>query len=96
MYILARNFCDMTNLWTSAEHALGYLTKVDKIPHRTEGEAVLLEEVPKTVKPILDLGTGDEPLLELLKIEPPSVKCVALDFSPLVSRMWTVIGSGWN
>lgn len=72
----------MTNLWTSAEHALGYLAKADKIPHRTEGEAVLLEEVPKTVKRILDLGTGDGRLLALLKIERPSVECIAVDFSP--------------
>ena len=72
----------MTNLWTSAEHALGYLAQADNIPHRTEGEAVLLEEVPKTVKRILDLGTGDGRLLALLKIERPTVPCVALDFSP--------------
>ncbi len=72
----------MTNLWTSAEHALGYLAKADKVPHRAEGEAVLLEEVPKTVKRILDLGTGDGRLLALLKIERPSAECVAMDFSP--------------
>ena len=72
----------MTNLWTSAEHALNYLARADRIPHRTEGEAVLLEEVPKTVKRILDLGTGDGRLLGLLKIERPSVECVAVDFSP--------------
>ncbi|MGB3656026.1 MAG: class I SAM-dependent methyltransferase [Rivularia sp. (in: cyanobacteria)] len=72
----------MTNLWTSAEHALGYLAQADNIPHRTEGEAVLLEEVPKTVKRILDLGTGDGRLLALLKIERPTVPCVAVDFSP--------------
>jgi tRNA (cmo5U34)-methyltransferase len=35
------------NLWTSSEHALQYLGKADKIPHRTEGEAVLLAQVPK-------------------------------------------------
>ena len=52
----------MANLWTSAEHALSYLAQVDNIPHRTEGESALLEEVPKTVKRILDLGTGDETL----------------------------------
>ncbi|MEM7712210.1 MAG: class I SAM-dependent methyltransferase [Cyanobacteria bacterium P01_A01_bin.68] len=72
----------MANLWTSAEHALGYLAKADNIPHRTEGEAVLLEEVPKTVKRVLDLGTGDGRLLALLKIERPSVESVAVDFSP--------------
>lgn len=72
----------MPNLWTSAEHALSYLAQADNIPHRTEGEAVLLEEVPKTVKRILDLGTGDGRLLALLKIERPAVSCVAVDFSP--------------
>ncbi|MEI2579374.1 class I SAM-dependent methyltransferase [Scytonema sp. PRP1] len=72
----------MVNLWTSAEHALRYLAKADQIPHRTEGEAVLLEHVPKTVKRILDLGTGDGRLLALLKIERPHVQSVAVDFSP--------------
>lgn len=72
----------MINLWTSAEHAGCYLAQADNIPHRTEGEAALLEEVPKTVKRILDLGTGDGRLLALLKIERPPVSCVAVDFSP--------------
>lgn len=72
----------MVNLWTSAEHALRYLAKADQISHRTEGEAVLLENVPKTVKRILDLGTGDGRLLGLLKIEYPHVESIAIDFSP--------------
>jgi ubiquinone/menaquinone biosynthesis C-methylase UbiE len=72
----------MVNLWTSAEHALRYLAKADQMPHRTEGEAVLLEHIPKTVKRILDLGTGDGRLLALLKIERPHVQSVAIDFSP--------------
>ena len=70
------------NLWTSAEHALWYLAKADGIPHRTEGEAVLLEEVPKNVTRILDVGTGDGRLLGLLKCDRPNVECVAIDFSP--------------
>lgn len=69
------------NLWTSAEHALRYLSKADSIPHRTEGEAVLLEHVPKTVKRILDLGTGDGRLLGLLKIDRPQAQSIAIDFS---------------
>jgi tRNA (cmo5U34)-methyltransferase len=69
------------NLWSSAEHALWYLAKADGIPHRTEGEAVLLGEVPKTVKRILDVGTGDGRLLGLLKCDRPNVECVAIDFS---------------
>jgi SAM-dependent methyltransferase len=70
------------NLWTSSEHALSYLGKADKIPHRTEGEGVLLSQVPKDVKRILDLGTGDGRLLALLKIDRPQMESVAIDFSP--------------
>ncbi|MDZ7958404.1 MAG: class I SAM-dependent methyltransferase [Aulosira sp. DedQUE10] len=69
------------NLWTSADHALRYLSQADSIPHRTEGEAVLLEQVPKAVKRILDLGTGDGRLLALLKIDRPQAQSIAVDFS---------------
>jgi len=69
------------NLWSSAEHALWYLAKADSIPHRTEGEAVLLGEVPQNVGRILDIGTGDGRLLGLLKCDRPNVECVAIDFS---------------
>ena len=34
------------NLWTSTEHALGYLGRADSIPHRVEGESTLLEFIP--------------------------------------------------
>lgn len=69
------------NLWTSADHALGYLASSDKIPHRTEGEAVLLELVSKDATRILDLGTGDGRLLSLLKIDRPFAVSTAVDFS---------------
>jgi tRNA (cmo5U34)-methyltransferase len=70
------------NEWTSADHALAYLARADRIPHRTEGEAVLLEIVPTTAARILDLGTGNGRLLALLKIGRPHAAAVALDFSP--------------
>ncbi len=74
----------MVNLWSTTEHALGYLAKADSIPHRTEGEAVLLDYIPTTVQRILDLGTGDGRLMALLKIDRPSVGGIALDFSPIM------------
>ncbi len=69
------------NLWTSTEHAESYLACADTIPHRTEGEAVLLELVPKDARRILDLGTGDGRLLSLLKFDRPYVTSIAVDFS---------------
>ncbi len=71
-----------SNQWTSAQHALNYLSRADSLPHRTEGEAVLLELVPQTAARILDLGTGDGRLLHLLSLDRPQALGVALDFSP--------------
>jgi tRNA (cmo5U34)-methyltransferase len=70
------------NEYATAQHALKYLALADKIPHRTEGEAVLLEFIPPKVHQILDLGTGDGRLLALLRIERPNSQGVAVDFSP--------------
>lgn len=76
----------MPNLWTSAEHALGYLSRADKMPHRTEGEAVLLDFVPKTVRRILDIGSGNGRLLALLKIDRVQAEAIGLDFSPTMLK----------
>ncbi|HEX7978742.1 MAG TPA: class I SAM-dependent methyltransferase [Gemmatimonadaceae bacterium] len=70
------------NEYNSAEHALQYLARADKIAHRTAGEAVVLELVPRTVRRILDLGAGDGRLLSLLKIDRPDARGVATDLSP--------------
>src|SRR5438445_9751507 len=76
--ISARNL----NEYATAEHALKYLARADGIPHRAEGEAVLLEFIPRKVQRILDLGTGDGHLLALLRIDRRNTQGVALDFSP--------------
>jgi tRNA (cmo5U34)-methyltransferase len=70
------------NLWTSTEHALDYLGRADSIPHRVEGESILLECIPSTIKRVLDLGTGDGRLLALVKLAHPDVTAIAIDFSP--------------
>ena len=72
----------MADEWKDVDHALAYLARADTIPHRTEGEAVLIEEVSPDCARILDLGTGDGRLLALLLLRCPDAKGIALDFSP--------------
>ncbi len=74
----------MNSEWKSTEHALNYLSRADKIPHRTEGEASLLEEIPKDAGRILDIGSGNGRLLDLCLIKCRDAKGVALDFSPVM------------
>ena len=68
--------------YNSAEHALAYLARADRIVHRTAGEAVVLELVPREVRRILDLGAGDGRLLALLRLDRPAARGVATDLSP--------------
>ena len=75
------------NEWITTEHALAYLARADRIAHRTEGEAVLLDHVPKKVRRILDLGTGDGRLLALLLMDRPQASGIALDFSPTMLQL---------
>ncbi len=70
------------NLWFSPEHALDYLRRADTIPHRTEGEATLLEFIPASAKRILDLGSGAGRLLGIVRAANPNAEFVAVDSSP--------------
>jgi tRNA (cmo5U34)-methyltransferase len=69
------------NLWTSTDHALEYLARADRIPHRVEGERALLEWLPARVARFIDLGSGDGRLAALVRSAHPNAQLVALDFS---------------
>jgi tRNA (cmo5U34)-methyltransferase len=68
--------------WQSAQHAGAYLERADRVPHRSAGEAALLEEIPAGVSRVLDLGSGDGRLLDLVLRARPQAVGIALDFSP--------------
>ena len=70
------------NEWQSAAHAGAYLSRADQVPHRSAGERALLDEIPAEASRILDLGSGDGRLLDLVLQGRPGASGVALDFSP--------------
>jgi len=70
------------NEWAKSDHASAYLARAGAIPHRVEGEAVVLELLPTHLGRVLDLGCGDGRLLALVLRERPAAEGVAVDFSP--------------
>lgn len=74
--------------WSDSEHVLNYLNAADNIPHRKEGESVLLDILSSTttnINRILDIGTGDGRSIRLIKSHLPKIEeIVALDVSPIM------------
>jgi SAM-dependent methyltransferase len=70
--------------WTDSGHVERYLERADEFPRRAEGESVLLDVVPRGVRRVLDLGTGDGRLLALLQRDRGEMRATALDFSDVM------------
>jgi SAM-dependent methyltransferase len=70
--------------WRTAKHVHRYLGRADEYPRRGEGESALLEQLPRGAGRVLDLGTGDGRLLDILRTDRPMVLGVGLDFSEIM------------
>jgi SAM-dependent methyltransferase len=83
--------------WQNDEHVAYYREQADAIPHRAEGEAVLLELLPSRLRRVLDVGTGDGRLIALIRDARAGVDAVGIDFSPamLVAARERFGGEAW-
>lgn len=72
---------DTVNLWTDSDHVRRYLAEADTIPHRGEGERMVLDLLGPGPDRVLDLGTGDGRLMGLVRTAFPSSSGLACDFS---------------
>src|SRR5712692_7780603 len=76
--ILAAADSESKKEWSDVQHALAYLNVANTLPHRTEGEAILLEHISADAKRIPDLGTGDG--------RPNIEEAIAADASPTMLK----------
>ncbi len=65
---------------------MAYLNVANDLPHRSEGESVLIDHLPENTKRVLDLGTGDGRLIRLIKTNRPEIEAVAIDVSPTMLK----------
>ena len=73
--------------YDTEEKTATYLNIAAQIPHREEGESLLLERLPEGPIRVLDLGCGDGYLLALVQAARAGVTGVAVDVSrPMLER----------
>lgn len=72
----------MPNLWEQPEHASRYLSRADRLPHRSEGEHVLARDLSDALPGrVLDLGCGDGRLASVVLDAYPDSLAVCIDMS---------------
>jgi tRNA (cmo5U34)-methyltransferase len=71
------------NSWVSSEKTADYLTRADRLPHRAEGEGVLVGDLAGALPGrVLDLGAGDGRLTALVLDAYPDSVATLVDMSP--------------
>ena len=77
----------MTSSWTDPDQVARYLARVDDLPHRAEGEHVLVRDLDGVLPGrILDLGTGNGRLTRVLLDAYPGSTAVCVDLSESMLR----------
>ena len=73
----------MSNSWVDVDKTLEYLGRADRLPHRAEGEGVLLRDISGSLPGrVLDLGCGDGRLAALVLAASPGSTVTCVDMSP--------------
>lgn len=73
----------MPNSWVDVERTSEYLARADRLPHRGEGELVLVKDLAGALPGrVLDLGCGDGRLTALVLEAYPESTAICVDMSP--------------
>jgi tRNA (cmo5U34)-methyltransferase len=71
------------NSWVDVDKTLDYLARADTLPHRAEGEGVLIRDIGGALPGrVLDLGSGDGRLAALVLQASPASTVTCVDMSP--------------
>jgi tRNA (cmo5U34)-methyltransferase len=74
--------------WRNPGQVADYLARMDHLPARAAGESALVEILPESPQSLLDLGSGDGRLAELVAEARPSIGAMVLvdSSAPMLNR----------